>query len=296
MSFLSDCLSAALAAALAAGPRILEIYQTTFEVEYKDDRSPLTAADKASHATIIDVLERQGPADLPILSEEGKNIAYADRRGWDTFWLVDPLDGTKEFIKKNGESTINIALVRGQRPIMGVLFAPVRNRLYFAADGMGAFMLAGEGVDELAKAATDPQSPTAVLDQARRQARKLPLPAHKPSGSDRKTDAPLNVVGSRSHATAEMEAFLSGKREQGREVNMIPAGSAFKFCLVAEGKAHMYPRFGPTMEWDTGAGHIIVVEAGGSVVHADTGKPLTYNKENLLNPWFIARGRFCPEI
>jgi 3'(2'), 5'-bisphosphate nucleotidase len=296
MSFNATCLSAALVAAKAAGPRILEIYESTFTVEYKDDRSPLTAADKASHATIVEILGHLGPADLPILSEEGKSITYEARRGWGKFWLVDPLDGTKEFVKKNGEFTVNIALVEGDRPVMGVLFAPVRNRMYFAAEGMGAFLLEGQEIDALPTPAEASGVADSVLEIAMRQARKLPLSACADSEPAGDAENLLKIVGSRSHATEEMEAFLSRQRDQGRKVLMIPAGSAFKFCLVAEGTAHLYPRFGPTMEWDTGAGHIIVLEAGGTLVQAETGAPLIYNKENLLNPWFIARGVSCPSV
>lgn len=243
--------------AVKAGEAILEVYAQDFDVEHKDDASPLTIADKRANDVIIAGLKEQYP-DIPIISEENKQITYEDRRDWDLFWLVDPLDGTKEFIKKNGEFTVNIALVKGQQPIAGVVHVPVQELTYVANAGK-----------------------CLKLDAAGNSTTLLPPDKHYTEKDS------ILVVASRSHLSQEVEDFVEELREQGKEVEFLSAGSSLKFCLVAEGKADVYPRFGPTMEWDTGAAHAVALAAGRKVLQAETRIPLTYNKENLLNPWFI---------
>jgi len=240
--------------AKAAGAAIMEIYTGEIEIEYKDDRSPLTAADKASHAVIVAGLEQAFP-EIPILSEEGAAISYEERKQWSRFWLVDPLDGTKEFIKRNGEFTVNIALIEDDVPVAGVVYVPAQEKMYCGMVGEGAWVQIGAG------------EPVAI---------KVREPDH---------EAGLTVVMSRSHPSPELEAYLKAIRI----AEALPVGSSLKLCVVAEGLADLYPRLGPTMEWDTAAGHA-VAEAAGAKVTTPEGKPLSYNKENLLNPFFIVRG------
>jgi len=237
-----------------AGAAIMEIYAGEFNVELKGDASPLTCADRASHEVIVKGLHASFP-DLPILSEEGRDIPYAERKNWQRFWLVDPLDGTKEFIKRNGEFTVNIALIEGGQVTAGVVHVPALDKTYLGIRGQGSWLTVGTG------------------DPVRIVARE----ADHVSG--------LTVVMSRSHPSPELAAYL----EDLKVANALPVGSSLKFCVVAEGKADLYPRFGPTMEWDTAAGHAVVEGAGGTVTTVD-GKKLQYNKENLLNPHFIVSG------
>lgn len=258
-------LTQSIKAALLAGRAILEIYASAdFGIETKADQSPLTQADRASHQIIHEALASTG---LPILSEEGRDIPYAERQGWHTFWLVDPLDGTKEFIKRNGEFTVNIALIDGGAPILGVVFAPVLDRLYFASKARGAF--------RLDKATRFMDTPFADILAA---ASSLPQPA---------TSRPYTIVGSRSHPSPEFADFVAKAQARHDQIEVRSIGSSLKICLVAEGSADVYPRLGPTMEWDTAAGHAVAVHAGCSILRADTGEALVYNKENLLNPFFI---------
>ena len=256
----------------------------------KDDRSPLTEADLASHQVITRELVTidffavpDTPSGyLPVLSEEGNKIPFSERRDWEYFWLVDPLDGTKEFIKKNGEFTVNIALIHHTKPVLGVIYVPVTGVFYFAAQGFGSYsMQAGEVLDETAGVEGG------GLDVIIRHSRKLPLLVPV---TEQLMPRKLIIAGSRSHATPDLENFVNTMKKTHGEVEFVPAGSSLKFCLVAEGRADIYPRLGPTMEWDTAAGQIIVEEAGGSVLKADEPEPLRYNKENLLNPWFIVQG------
>lgn len=289
MHYLGEHLETALLAALDAGGAILDIYSKDFNIRYKDDRSPLTLADRRSHDIIVRHLTEQQVADsLPILSEEGRDISFQERKQWVRFWLVDPLDGTKEFIKRNGEFTVNIALVEKNRPILGVIYAPDKELLFFAAKGLGAYKLKQRGLYTDLKNPTDRTGARGLLDEIISRARKLPrcFPYAKRNAS------PLTIVGSRSHPTKELEAFVEAMKKEHGSVAFISAGSSLKFCLVAEGKADMYPRLGPTMEWDTAAGQIIVEQAQGSVLNAETNEPLQYNKADLLNPWFIVRGKW----
>jgi 3'(2'), 5'-bisphosphate nucleotidase len=280
-----------LIAAKKAGEEILRVYNGTASVTLKEDRSPLTEADLASHqvitnelATIDFIVAPDTPsAYLPVLSEEGKNIPFSERRAWEYFWMVDPLDGTKEFIKKNGEFTVNIALIHHTKPVLGVIYVPVTGIYYFAAQGFGSHIMQHDDVlNEATKTEND------RLKSIMGHSRRLPLTAPV---VDESKPLKLIIAGSRSHATPELENFVNNMKKTHGEVEFVPAGSSLKFCLVAEGRADIYPRLGPTMEWDTAAGQIIVEEAGGSVLQADEPEPLRYNKENLLNPWFIVQGQ-----
>ncbi len=266
---LKALLGIAVAAALEAGKAVLEVYSSDFAVEKKQDASPLTLADKRSHEIISRGLAEGDAGRIPLLSEEGRSIPYAARKTWDLFWLVDPLDGTKEFVKRNGEFTVNIALIRGTVPVLGVIYVPVKDVLYFAAEGLGAFR-----VDDASARRAD----TAALLE-----RGLRLPA-----ADRPS-RPFTVVASRSHLSKETEEYLHKLNDQHQNMIMITAGSSLKFCLIAEDLADVYPRFAPTMEWDTGAGQAIVEESGGMMVDAgQRTKRMEYNKEVLTNGWFIA--------
>jgi len=258
-----------------AGTAILEVYNSDFAVGQKDDRSPLTLADMRAHEIIADGLAGSQDWPIPLLSEEGRNIAYDERKTWDMFWLVDPLDGTKEFVKRNGEFTVNIALIRNGQPILGVIYMPVSNTFYFAAEGLGAYRL--DGSDAISSGSLE-----AILLASI----KLPQTPHAPI--DASSHPRVTVIGSRSHMSPETEQFINDLKAEYQEVDFLAAGSSLKFCLVAEGRVDVYPRFGPTMEWDTAAGQAIVEQAGGRVLRADSQEPLAYNKENLLNPSFIA--------
>lgn len=257
-------------AALQAGRAIMDIYgraDSTWQVERKPDNSPLTLADRESHRIIARSLGRTG---IPLLSEEGAHSPYATRCKWDRLWVVDPLDGTKEFLKRNGEFTVNIALVEDGHPVMGVIFAPARLRLWWGARDAGAFTASvseGQDVDG---------TMTYIVGKSRT----LPLKARMPG-------QPLRVVASRSHLSSETEAFIETLCAKYGEVQTVNAGSSLKICLVAEGNADIYPRLAPTMEWDTAAGHAIALAAGCTVSSATDGQPLTYNKEDLHNPFFI---------
>jgi 3'(2'), 5'-bisphosphate nucleotidase len=241
-----------------AGKATLEIYGREFTVEEKEDRSPVTEADKKSNEIIIAALSDLFP-DIPFISEETRQTPFPERRHWKYYWLIDPLDGTKEFIKKNGEFTINIALIEDQIPILGVIYVPVKDIFYYAERGKGSYKIE-KGV-----------SPQRIL-------------ASKQSSKEK-----LTVVGSRSHGGEALNTFIEEKKAEYKDVELISSGSSLKFCLIAEGKADIYPRTGPTHEWDTAAGHAIVLESGKSVYDFEGGKPLVYNKENLLNGWFIVR-------
>jgi 3'(2'), 5'-bisphosphate nucleotidase len=255
-----NLLSAVSDIAQQAGEKILEIYrdESRFErVDFKADDSPLTLADREAHEYIAAKLQETTP-EIPILSEEGRNIPFDERKNWKKFWLVDPLDGTKEFIKRNGEFTVNIALVEDGRVSLGVVHVPVKNTTYFAAKGQGAFVIReGEA-------------------------------AHRIQANDFKMDeGGLRLVCSRSHMSKEVEEYLEGFRDP----QTVSMGSSLKFMLIAEGRADIYPRLAPTMEWDTGAAQIVVEEAGGRVINHETNQPLRYNKEVLVNPHFIAFGK-----
>ena len=255
---------------LEAGKEILDIYNTTYEVEYKDDKSPLTLADKKSHEIIINNLKKL--SNYPILSEEGKNIPYEERKNWEYFWLIDPLDGTKEFIKKNGEFTVNIALVHKGKPVLGIVFAPVKDILYYGSKELGAFKIENNRILNLNNINIE------------------------------KSHKEITVVASKSHLNDKTKAFIENLKNQYSNINLVSIGSSLKICLVAEKKADIYPRLAPTMEWDTAAAHAILSIVGGELVKYEKYstpknlkelKELEYNKENLLNPNFIA---FNPDV
>jgi 3'(2'), 5'-bisphosphate nucleotidase len=250
---LSKLLDSALDLAQDAGRRILEVYQSDFAVTHKQDDSPLTQADLASHGLIVERLSALSPK-LPVLSEEGADIPYAVRRAWPRYWLIDPLDGTREFVKRNGEFTVNIALIEDSRPVLGVVHAPVLNLTYGAARGIAAFRLEGN----------------------------LRVPVKTADASPRMT-----VVASRSHRDAETEKMLSRLPPH----DVVSRGSSLKFCMVADGTALFYPRLGPTSEWDTAAGQCVVEQAGGAVWRLPDLAPLAYNeKDSVLNPSFAVVG------
>jgi 3'(2'), 5'-bisphosphate nucleotidase len=270
-------------ASIRGGMAILDVYHSDYSVEYKQDDSPLTLADKRSNQMISNMLEKTG---IPILSEEGREIDFRIRQKWENLWVVDPLDGTKEFIKRNDEFTVNIALVQNGDPVLGVIFVPVSSMLYFAERGTGSFKINDSGfMKELAEL-TDPVERPEILTEIMKHSKRLPF-------DTRKDDSFCTIVGSRSHATPELEEYVAQKRVEYGNVEFISAGSSLKFCLVAEGKADIYPRLGPTMEWDTAAGQAIAENSGCCVLQWDTGIPLVYNKEELLNPYFIVTRSGC---
>lgn len=243
--------------ARTAGEAIMEVYAQDFTVEYKEDYSPLTQADTKANAIIVEGLNALA-LSFPILSEEGKAIAYDERKNWEYFWMVDPLDGTKEFIKKNGEFTVNIALIHHGIPVLGVVYAPALEEMYWAKKGEGAFK---NGVA-------------------------LPL---KVNSTPEKI---VTVVASKSHLSEETQAFIEHVRSSTEVLHFSSRGSSLKLCMVAEGSADIYPRLAPTMEWDTAAADAIVRESGTMTYQYATTLPLDYNKENLLNPWFVVTKRF----
>lgn len=262
---LNHLLTIAIESALVAGKEILAVYESgDFSVETKADNSPLTRADKLAQAVIAATLEQTG---IPVLSEEGRAIPYAERTAWTRLWIVDPLDGTKEFISRNGDFTINIALIEEGKPVLGVIYVPALHELFYGIAAESAWKVEGanrfDSIGELMAAAV-----------------RLPL----------KRDATTyRVAVSRSHMDRRTRAFIDSLREEHPDLEIVQRGSSLKICMVASGEADIYPRFGPTMEWDTAAGHALALAAGKRMVKADAKDDLAYNKENLLNPFFIVR-------
>ncbi|QDO93221.1 3'(2'),5'-bisphosphate nucleotidase CysQ [Formosa sediminum] len=257
-------LKIAIEASLKAGEVIMQVYDTAFNVELKDDKSPLTEADKKANDIINSFLI---PTEIPIISEENKQTDYNIRKTWETCWIVDPVDGTKEFIKRNGEFTVNIALVTNGKPVLGVIYVPAVKTLYYA----------DVNTKKGFKVVLDSHNSTLdfILEHA------TPLQPKKANSN------PVQVVGSRSHMSQDTLDFVDTLKEKGSDVEIVSKGSSLKFCLVAEGNADVYPRFAPTMEWDTAAGQAICNAVGVEVISKDTEKGLLYNKENLLNPYFL---------
>jgi 3'(2'), 5'-bisphosphate nucleotidase len=243
-----------IALAEKAGQAILQVYSSDFEVQSKDDESPLTQADLASHHCIVAGLEKLTPG-MPVISEESGLPDFDERSRWSRYWLIDPLDGTKEFVNRNGEFTVNIALIDNHRPVFGVVHVPVQNKTYIGCEGYGAERRDADGQAQSIRVATSSASP-------------------------------VRVVGSRSHRGASLDAYLENLGES----DMVPMGSSLKFCVIAEGGADLYPRLGPTSEWDTAAAQAVVEQAGGRVVTLD-GKPMKYNtKSDMLNPFIFVIG------
>lgn len=262
---MNKLLSLAIEAALAAGKRIMEIYDNeSFDVDFKGDESPLTKADVASHNIIVSYLKN---TEIPILSEEGKHLPYETRKTWGTLWIVDPIDGTKEFIKKNGEFTVNIALVENQTPVLGVIYVPALKELYFASSELGSYKI---------EAITAFSSIQEIINKAN----KLPLAIKKEN---------FTVVASKSHLSKETEEYIQELEKEHGKVITISKGSSLKLCMVAEGVANEYPRFAPTMEWDTAAGQAICKYAGKTVLDYKTQKEMQYNRKELLNNWFLVK-------
>ena len=280
-------LLAALRAAKDAGRAVLDVYEQDFDVWYKEDQSPLTIADQLSHNIIVDHLKDQNIKSFPILSEEGKDIPFEHRRAWKSFWLVDPLDGTKEFIKRNGEFTVNIALIYQNQPVLGIIYAPVKKCFYFASKDIGAYRLKYNDGDELLDIGSIECDKEEVLITLLEKSDKMPCEDLRLNTSI----SQLIIAGSRSHPSKEFEAFVEKMKNKYSKVKVVASGSSLKLCLVAEGLADIYPRFGPTMEWDTAAGQAIVEQTKGSVVNYETGEPMEYNKKKLLNPWFIVKSK-----
>ncbi len=259
-----ELLISAIKTSVLAGEKILEIYNTAFAVELKEDHSPLTAADKAAHELISTELLKWG---FPILSEEGKTIPYEVRKDWKNYWMVDPLDGTKEFVKRNGEFTVNIAFMDKDTPVFGVIYCPVSG-IICAGFNETVYSL---NKDQVGK-----------LSENNLEDFELKVPAD-PDPNE------IKVVASRSHLSPETENFISMLNLNGEKISMVNAGSALKFCLLAEGKATVYPRFAPTMEWDTAAGHAILKACGKNIILHPSNIEMKYNKPSLVNDWFIAR-------
>jgi 3'(2'), 5'-bisphosphate nucleotidase len=250
----------AIKAAIKAGKEILDVYYNSdFGVEFKSDNSPLTIADKRAHNVITELLSE---TEIPVLSEEGKTIPFDERKNWRLFWLVDPLDGTKEFVKRNDEFTVNIALIEGNSPIAGVVYVPVTKELYWG-NYKGSFKVIVENENR-------------PLENIRQ----LPSILMKEN---------FVVAGSKSHMNPETEKYIQSIDTKGKLVELKSKGSALKICMVAEGVADIYPRLAPTMEWDTAAGHAIIKFAGKEIIQFENNEPLVYNKENLLNPWFVVK-------
>jgi len=249
---IKELLNIAINAAVEGGNEIMKVYNDDFEVYIKEDDSPLTVADQNANKVIIAQLDKTG---IPVLSEEGKAIPYSERKNWDKLWIVDPLDGTKEFIKRNGEFTVNIALIENGSPIMGVIYVPVKKTLYYASEA-GAFKKDEDNIE------------------------KLPINQKKEK---------YVAVGSRSHMSDETKAFFNQLKDTHGEIDVVSMGSSLKICLVAEGIADVYPRFAPTMEWDTAAGQAIAKYAGKSLIDYDTKKEMLYNRDELRNNWFIVQ-------
>ncbi len=247
-------LDSIVAIAKEAGDVIMEIYQKDFSVEYKDDKSPLTEADLRSNEIIVSKLKALYP-HIPLLSEEEKEVAFDERKEWEYFWLIDPIDGTKEFIKKNDEFTVNIALIHKDTPVLGVVYAPALGDMYKAKKGVGAF----------------------------KNNQKLPLEVNDTP------ETSLRVVASKSHLSEETQAFIDEVAKSTESIEQVSKGSSLKLVMVAEGSADIYPRLAPTMEWDTGAADAVVREAGKMTYQFEHDTPVVYNKQNLLNPWFVVK-------
>jgi len=258
-------------AAKLAGEEILKVYKSSFNINYKKDRSPVTEADKKANSIINEILHEHFN-DIPIISEEGKNIPYETRSKLEYYWLIDPLDGTKDFIKRNDEFTVNIALISNKKPVLGIIYLPAKDIFYYALEGSGSFK-----INNSDRFINNHKSSNfkALMDLSE----KLPLLKNN--------NKKIKVVVSRSNYNETTKEYVHKLQEEFHNIETISAGSSLKICLVAEGIADVYPRFAPTMEWDTAAGHAIIKGAGGDVININKREPLEYNKEQLINPPFI---------
>jgi 3'(2'), 5'-bisphosphate nucleotidase len=257
-------INSAICASILAGKEILSVYNSDFAVETKDDKSPLTEADKRAHHKIMEILES---TSIPVLSEEGKEIPFEERKDWSRLWIVDPLDGTKEFVKRNGEFTVNIALIENNFPIAGIIYVPVTGILYAGWNQNGAYK-------------TETSNESITWSDLAIDKNKIPFSSN---------DSAFKVVASRSHMSPETEEYVKDLEKVHGKVELVSMGSSLKICLVAEGKANTYPRFAPTMEWDTAAGQGIAEAAGKEFLDWNTKSRMKYNREQLLNNWFLVK-------
>ncbi len=272
-------LGVGLRASLLAGDAVMQVYRSDFDVALKSDQSPITEADRRSH----EILLAQLGDDIPVLSEEGSEIAFEKRKDWDLFWLIDPLDGTKDFIKRNGEFTVNAALIEHHSPVAGIVYLPAKEVLYFGARGSGAYRVSGAALDKIRSSM--PHDP---LESALAGAASLPNPEKVQSSGK------IRIVQSLSHVTEQEAEFVVRLKAEVPDLDTASAGSSLKFCLVAEGSADLYPRFGPTMEWDTAAGQCVAESSGCEVLDLQDFSPIRYNRPVLLNGSFMVIGtRFC---
>ncbi len=264
-------------AALRAGAAILDIYGNgnDYNVDLKSDMTPITEADRRAHEVIKSYL---GHTHIPLLSEEGREMLYNERSGWDLFWMVDPLDGTKEFLKGNGEFTVNIALMVDNRPAIGVVYVPYIKRMYFCDNQSGSFLREGVAADADAEYGMADIMPGAI----------------RLGGGCRQLGRPLRIAVSRSHNTPETAAIVASLCEKHPGAEVVEQGSSYKFCMLADGQVDYYARLTNTYEWDTAAGELILEGAGGRTATMDGGARLEYNKESLLNPHFFCRSADCP--
>jgi 3'(2'), 5'-bisphosphate nucleotidase len=260
---MKDLLSIAIIASVEAGEEIMKVYSNNIDVIFKEDESPLTLADKNANEIINKYLEK---SKIPIISEENKILTYDERKNWDQCWIVDPLDGTKEFIKRNGEFTVNIALIKHSKPILGVIYVPASKTLYFTSE------------DCLKSYKVLLKTNTIFIDDIFNNAVEI-FPTQQNKNI-------LRIVGSRSHLNEATKSYIL-KIEKKNKTKIVSKGSSLKFCLIAEGGAEIYPRFAPTMEWDTAAGQAICEAVGVKVIDITTNEPLKYNKQNLMNPYFL---------
>jgi len=266
-----NLLVSAINSSLRAGALIMEVYNSDdFQVNLKSDRTPLTLADRLAHDSIKNDLSK---TFIPVLSEEGRNIVYEERKGWEYFWIVDPLDGTKEFIKRNGEFTVNIALIHNRYPLLGVVYVPVTKELYFSFIPDGAYKVSEVMPDKNAKYS---------YEELIAIAQRLPFSIDRNG---------IIIVESRSHTSPETLEFIDELKNKYNSVESISRGSSLKMCMIAEGGADIYPRLSLSSEWDTAAGQAIVEGAGFQVVTYESAERMSYNKEELINPWFIVKGK-----
>ncbi len=274
-AILQKVLGIGLRSSLLAGDAVMRVYKSDFDVTLKSDQSPITEADRRSH----EILMEQLGDEIPVLSEEGSQITYEERKEWNLFWLIDPLDGTKDFIKRNGEFTVNVALIEHHSPVAGIVYLPAKEILFFGGRGFGAYRVSGSALDNIRHSISgDP------LEPALAGAVSLPDPDKLRSSKK------IKIIQSLSHVTEQEAEFVVLLKEEFRDLDTASAGSSLKFCLVAEGTADLYPRFGPTMEWDTAAGQCVAESSGCEVLDLQDFSSIRYNRRVLRNGSFIVFG------